>query len=156
MIHTISYDPAKDINKIAEPEGVYPFLSVSFEFQTTYISKNRPLKIVSAKISTCSVRFLSKRYTYTYVHDKIDFTMAENTHAHTHTFSLSLTRARTTYFLSLLLSLFLFISVIYILSSRKFSFLSLSSLSLSLSLFFSRQIRESLEERNETIRNVNA
>lgn len=82
--------------------------------------------------------------------------MAENTHAHTHTFSLSLTRARTTYFLSLLLSLFLFISVIYILSSRKFSFLSLSSLSLSLSLFFSRQIRESLEERNETIRNVNA
>lgn len=151
MIHTISYDPAKDINKIAEPEGVYPFLSVSFEFQATYISKNRPLSIVSAKISTCSVRFLSKRYTYTYVHDKIDFTMAENTHAHTHSLSLSLTRARTTYFLSLLLSLslFLFISVIYILSSRKFSFLSLSSLSLPF-LFTSDSRKSRRTQRNDS------
>lgn len=149
MIHTISYDPAKDINKIAEPEGVYPFLSIPFEFQATYISKNRPLKIVSAKISTCSVRFLSKRYTYTYVHDKIDFTMAENTHAHTHTLSLSRARARHIFFLSFSLSLPLYFRDLYSIFSKIFFPFPLVSLSLSP---FSFHVRFEKVSKNATKR----
>lgn len=80
--------------------------------------------------------------------------MAENTHAHTHSLSLSHARAHDIFSfspsLSLSFSLFPW-SIFYLLEN----FLSFPS-RLSLSLFFSRQIRESLEERNETIRNVNA